>query len=203
MRMTRQQYIAIGAPLFLAAMMIPVFQLLAAQLGNTAGWYVGLLVYWIIWGALLPAWLIGYKRIRQMIQPQRLSLNIALILLIPLVMSLFSRFIAGSGYEKPNIWIFLMLLATAFGNGFFEEVLWRGVYTTLFRGRLFFSVIWPSLWFALWHYAPGSVHAGGNVLRLMLGAGFFGLYLSVLARETKTIWWSIVAHTCCGLIMVV
>lgn len=37
----------------------------------------------------------------------------------------------------------------------------------------------------------------------IIGAGFFGVYLSVLANKTQTVWWGIVAHTLGGMVMVV
>jgi len=100
------------------------------------------------------------------------------------------------------VWIFLLLLSTTFGNGFFEEVLWRGVYMKLFPGSLMFRIVWPSIWFALWHYAPGSVSSNGNIMALVIGAAFFGFYLSFLAKKTDTIWWCIVTHILGGIIMI-
>jgi membrane protease YdiL (CAAX protease family) len=97
----------------------------------------------------------------------------------------------------------LLLLTTNFGNGFFEELLWRGVYLDLFPKNLLFGMIWPSLWFALWHYAPGSINPDGNVLGLIIGSGIMGLYLSFLSRRTGTIWWTIIMHTIGGFIMIV
>ena len=112
------------------------------------------------------------------------------------------RFIPGMGYEKPGLWIFLLLVSTNLGNGFFEELLWRGVYMELFPDSTLFRIVWPSIWFALWHYVPGSVSPDGNVAGLMIGAGLFGFYLSFLAKKTGTIWWSIVAHAIGGFIMI-
>lgn len=63
-------------------------------------------------------------------------------------------------------------------------------------------VIWPSIMFAVFHYAPGSVSANANVIALIAGAGVFGFYLSYLANRTNTIWWGIVAHILGGFIMV-
>jgi membrane protease YdiL (CAAX protease family) len=93
-------------------------------------------------------------------------------------------------------------LSTPFCNGFFEEVLWRGVYVKLFPRSVFYGMLWPSFWFAIWHYAPGSIF-DGNVAGLMIGAGFMGLYLSYLTRKTNTLWWAIVVHTLGGVIMIV
>ena len=113
------------------------------------------------------------------------------------------RFIPGMEYEKSSGWIFLLLLSTNFGNGFFEEVLWRCTYMELFPDSIFFRIVWPSIWFALWHYVPGSVSLTGNAIGLMIGSGLMGFYLSFLAKKTGTIWWTIVAHAIGGFIMIV
>jgi len=111
-----------------------------------------------------------------------------------------ARIILG-GYEKESVWIALLIFSTPFGNGFFEEVLWRGVYARIFPDSLFLRMIWPSVWFALWHYVPGSVFSG-NPLGLMIGAGLMGLYLSYLTKKTNSVWWAIVFHTVGGFIMI-
>jgi membrane protease YdiL (CAAX protease family) len=105
-------------------------------------------------------------------------------------------------YDKPNLWTFLLLISTAFGNGFFEEVFWRGVYLSVFPDRPWIQILWSGIFFALWHYLPGSVSPDGNPLGLMIGSGMMGLYLGFLARKTGTIWWTIIMHTLGGLIMI-
>jgi membrane protease YdiL (CAAX protease family) len=117
-------------------------------------------------------------------------------------MAFIFKFVSGMEYEKASTWALLLLLSTAFGNGFFEEVLWRGVYMELFSNNIFYRMIWPSFCFAIWHYAPGSVSSSNNLIGLMVGAGLFGLYLSYLAKKTNTIWWSIVSHTLGGIIVI-
>jgi membrane protease YdiL (CAAX protease family) len=201
--MKTKQIIVLISPLVLIGMMYPVFQLFAGEFGETIGWYFGLISYWIIWGGIFPLMIIGKQGVIEIIRPQKLSLKIALLVLFPAIMTTLYRFVPGMGYEKPSIWVFLLLLSTAFGNGFFEELLWRGVYMKMFPNKLIFRIIWPSIWFALWHYAPGSIHSDGNVIALMVGAGIFGLYLSFLAKQTDTAWWSIVAHALSGIVMVV
>jgi hypothetical protein len=106
-------------------------------------------------------------------------------------------------YQKASLLTWLYLLSTPFGNGFFEEILWRGMYMELFPDRIFFRIIWPSIWFGIWHYAPGTATPGGNVMGLMIGSTLFGFYLSFLAKRTNTLWWTIVAHIVGGLIMVI
>jgi len=113
--------------------------------------------------------------------------------------------VPGMEYEKQSVWILLLLLSTSFGNGFFEEVLWRGVYFTLFPNSIFYRMIWPTIWFAIWHYVPGSVLHDNLIgqIGLTAGSGLMGLVLSYMTKQTNTLWWSILAHTIGGIIMVV
>lgn len=52
-------------------------------------------------------------------------------------MALIVKFIPGMEYKKASMWTWLLLLSTIFGNGFFEEILWRGVYMKLFADNIF------------------------------------------------------------------
>lgn len=201
--MSSKQKIAIIAPLILTAVMYPVFQLLSRALGETIGWYLGLAMYWLVWGGVFPWLMIGKTSIQTMIRPQKLTGGIFLLVLFPLLMAGIYRFATGMEYDKPTVWVFLLLVSTNLGNGFFEEVLWRGMYLELFPDSVFFRIVWPSIWFALWHYAPGSVSPTGNAIGLMIGSGMMGFYLSFLANKTGTIWWTMIAHMIGGFIMIV
>jgi membrane protease YdiL (CAAX protease family) len=202
MNINNKKKIAIVAPLVLIAMMYPIFQFLAGMYGERIGWYLGLVLYWLIWGGAFSWSMIGKESILRIIRPQKFTLRILLLILFPLLMAALYKYIPGMDYEKPSVWIFLLLVSTNFGNGFFEELLWRGVYMSLFPDSLIFRIIWPSIWFALWHYVPGSVIANGNVIGLIIGSGLMGLYLSFLAKKTGTIWWTILTHTIGGFIMI-
>jgi membrane protease YdiL (CAAX protease family) len=201
--LNHRQKIALVAPPILMGMMYPIFHLLSGLFEERIGWYVGLLLYWLIWGEAFSRLMIGRESIRSIIRPQKPNVKVLLMVLFPLLMAALYRFIPGMEYEKPSRWILLLLLSSCFGNGFFEELLWRGLYLCLFPDSILFKMVWPSIWFALWHYVPGSVSSGGNVLGLMIGSGLMGFYLSFLAHKTGTIWWAIVAHTLGGIIMVV
>jgi len=199
--MNLKQKIAIVTPPVLVAFMYPIFHSLAAVMNDRVAWYLGLAIYWIIWGAVFPLLIIGKEAIKTLIRPRKPDKKILLFVAIPLLGAVAGRLILG-GYEKESVWIALLLFSTPFGNGFFEEVLWRGVYVNLFPDHLFYRMIWPSVWFALWHYVPGSV-SSGNPAGLMIGAGVMGLYLSYLAKKRNTVWWGIVVHIVGGFIMVV
>jgi membrane protease YdiL (CAAX protease family) len=199
-----RQILAIFLPIGLAGVMIPAFRALAGVFENaTIGWYLGLVVYWLTWCTIVPLGLIGKTRLLTMIRPRRPSVTTALLVLFPAGMAALTKLLTGMGYQKQELWIWLLYISTAFGNGFFEELLWRGVYMELFPTRNFYRIIWPSIWFALWHYAPGSVSANSNPLALIIGAGLFGFFLSILAKRTGTIWWGILAHALSGIVMII
>ena len=197
-----KQKIAIIAPLILITTMYPTFQYLSGTLGERLGWYLGLVLYWIIWCGAFSWWMIGTKNMRRITQPRRLTPQIFLLVLFPLLMATLYKFIPGMDYEKQSVWIFLLLLTSPIANGFFEELLWRGVYMSHFPDSIVFRIIWPSVWFAIWHYAPGSISSNGNVIGLIVGSGLMGLYLAFLARKTDTIWWGILVHTIGGFIII-
>jgi membrane protease YdiL (CAAX protease family) len=96
----------------------------------------------------------------------------------------------------------ILYVSTAFGNGLFEELLWRGVYMELFPHSIPLRFVVPTIAFALWHYAPGAASANENVWGLIIGAAALGVVQSLLAKQTDSVWWPIVAHTIGGLIMV-
>ncbi len=200
--MNRKQIIASIAPLILVATMIPAFRLLAGVMNARLAWYIGLKIYWIIWGITFPLYIIGWENIKVLLRPQRPNTLAIIFVSIPLIISIIGRFTLGMAYESDNIWILLLFIATCIGNGFFEEVLWRGVYLKVFPNSITFRMIWPSLCFAAWHYAPGSI-LSSNPLSLIIGAGVLGLYLSYVSRKTNTIFWSIITHILIGLVQVI
>jgi len=202
--LNKKQIYAICAPFVLLVAMYLVFQLLprAFQADWRMGWYFGLVTYWLIWGAAFPWLMLGKESIKRIIQPKKLTAKIFFLVLFPLFLAALYKFVPDMAYEKPSAWLFALILSTCFGNGIFEELLWRGVYMKLFPKRILFGVIWPSIFFALWHYIPGSVNPNGNVAGLIIGSGLMGFYLGFLARYTRTIWWTILMHTLGGIIMV-
>jgi len=96
----------------------------------------------------------------------------------------------------------MLCVSTAFGNGLFEELLWRGVYMELFPRSIPLRFVWPTVAFALWHVAPGSVSGNANVWGFIAGAAALGVAQSLLAKRTGGVFWPIVAHAVGGLIMV-
>jgi len=140
---------------------------------------------------------LGKKEFRTLFANKRLDLLGLLFLLFPPIIVFIGRFIMA--YDQVEILGRIILVFHAFGNGVLEEILWRGVYIKLFPDNKVWGVLWPSLWFGIWHLAPGSVSVVFSPWTLMAGAIVFGLSWSMLAMRTKTIRWSIISHTLTGL----
>ena len=178
--MERKQVLVVFVPIVIIVVMYPIFHFLSAVFHHNwrIGWLLGLAIYWVIWGLIFSLFIIGRENIRRLITPQKPTMPIIVLVLFPLVMTALFKFIPGGmAYEKPNALIILLLISSAFGNGIFEEILWRGVYMKLFPQNLLLRIVWPSIWFGLWHYVPGSVNPeSGHVVGLIIGALFLGFY---------------------------
>ena len=202
--MSTKQIVALVAPLVLVGTMIPVFRALAKAMTASwrLAWYLGLVLYWLTWCGILPLLLVGRTGLANMIRPQRLTISRGILALVPVIGASLYRLVPGMYYEKPSLAMSLLILSTCLGNGFFEELLWRGMYLHLFPKSLLLGVVWPTIWFGLWHYAPGAINPDGNPLGLMIGSAMMGGYLGFLSRQTGTIWWCILGHTLGGVIMI-
>jgi len=199
----KKRIVAVLVPPILIASMYPVFYFLVEALAvERLAWYLGLATYWLIWGAVFPLVIIGKDNIKTLLRPQKLNKKVLLLVAIPLLGAVGARLVPGmAGYEKTSLWILILIFSTTVGNGFFEEVLWRGVYVTLFPDNIFYRMIWPGIWFGLWHFVPVSL-LGGNPLGMMIGSTAMGLYLSYLTKKTGTLQWAILTHFLGGIIMV-
>ena len=204
--MNRQKAFALFSSVLAPVTMYPVFRVLSAVFQDNwrIGWILGLMIYWLLWGMVYPISVAGRESIRAMIKPQKPDITLILLVLFPLIMAVVFKYIPGGmHYDKPDKWILMLLIFSAFGNGFFEEIFWRGVYMQLFPRNIFYRIVWPSIWFGLWHYVPGSLNPSeGHVMGLMIGALFLGFYSGFLAWKTNSLWWSILTHVVGGLIIV-
>lgn len=98
--LSKKQIVAIVAPIFLTLSMYVVFQFFSSIMGDLFGWYCGLILYWITWGALFPLWMLGKTNILKMIRPQRINLQILLLVSFPLLMASMSKLIPELGTRR-------------------------------------------------------------------------------------------------------
>jgi len=191
----------IVAPPILFSFMFLIYSVFGVIFGSEIGWYLGLSVYWILCGLLFSAWLVGFKNIKKVISPRRLKLKLIPFIIFPMMMALLFSYISGIDYKQANQWALVFFVLTVFGNGIFEEILWRGAYMELYPNNNFLRIIYSTIWYALFHFASGSLSSNSNVLGLVIGSSFFGIYLALLAKWTDSIWWAIICHILGGFVM--
>jgi membrane protease YdiL (CAAX protease family) len=202
----RHHRIAIVAAPAVLAVMYPVFRLTGYMFGGRVdgylAWAAGLAVYWLLWGTAFPLWALGWPTIRKLLRPSRADRLTMVLVAVPAAIVAIDRLAVGAAtYQRSSQVVLLLLTVTAFGNGFFEELLWRGVYLRLFVDRPCYRVVWPSVWFGLWHVAPVTSRHG-PVLAYVVGATLLALYLALIAGRTGGVFWPIVAHTGAALVAI-
>ena len=74
--MHKKQIIVLVIPPVLTAFMYPIFSSLAGALVNDRiAWYLGLIIYWLVWGLAFSLIIIGKKDIIALIRPQKTNEN--------------------------------------------------------------------------------------------------------------------------------
>ena len=140
---------------------IMVFHYASIYLGTKAGYFTGFLFYWLFWCLTVPLIVIGWTEIKSFFLriPRRIS-EFSWIEIIMLVTPL----ILGYGYAFPkalrsaNLLIIVFFILFAIKNALFEEILWRATFIKYFGGNLLMSLIYPTIGFGLWHYAPQTIY---------------------------------------------
>jgi hypothetical protein len=164
-------------------------------------WYLGILVYWSVWCLAFPIALVGLPDVLNTFEIKPIDISSILILLVPIVITFLGRFILK--FEKPMVAKDqIILMTTSLLMGVFEEVLWRGTFLSVFPSMLLFGFVWPTVWFAIWHLAPGSF----SILdkwSLALGALVFGTCWGFVAIRTNTIFWTMLSHVLVGWVRVI
>ena len=105
--MSHKQVFAILTPPVLVAVMILVLRLLVnhIQFNWRVGWALGLAFYWLTWCGIGSWLLIGRESILRLVLPQKLTLQISVLVLIPITLAGLYRLVSGMSYEKHTLWI--------------------------------------------------------------------------------------------------
>jgi membrane protease YdiL (CAAX protease family) len=188
------------APWLLIASTTVVFRRLAAHLGPKRGYFGGFIFYWIFWCLLLPVWVLGPRRLSALFRAgversRRPNRSDLLLLAVPPAVGYsmaFPRAIARADKK-----IVLTSFVQALVNASAEELLWRGTYQAVFPKSLALGYLYPTLGFAVWHYAPQVVFPSrypGGATSFVASAGLFGLMWGRVSSRNGTIGWSTISH---------
>lgn len=188
------------APVILLGSTTIVFRRLAFHFGSKRGYFGGFLFYWLFWCVLLPLWVLGPRRLRDMIRvtgPQASGLTHLdlLLLAVPPIVGYSLAF--PRALAQANKKIVLASGALALANATAEEVLWRGTYTAIFPNRFVLGYLYPTVGFALSHYAPQTVFPSrypGGASSFVASAGLFGLLWGRVAFRSGSVGWTVLSH---------
>lgn len=161
--------VALALPVAVPLAMIASFHITRDRLGDQWGYVAGFGAYWATCAGLSVA-LLGRSRVRHLFRDahSRVGRPVALglaLLAWPAVGAITTRFIPEIGSATPAM--LGTILGVAVANAFLEEILWRGVYITLWPRNLWLGWLWPAIGFAAWHFAPQVIHPSS------MGAGVF------------------------------
>jgi len=195
-----KQKIAILLSPLLFFIMFAVYQGFAIVLGKNLGWYAGFAIYWPFFCVIIPLLLVGSGQIIERYNLFKINPKYLLVYLFPVFITLIGGLFMSTA--DRDIAGLIAWLGMSVGNGVFEEILWRGIYPTLFPNNKLFGFVWPAIWFSIWHFAPGSLSQNFQPLTLVSGALMLGIFFGWGAFKTKSLFWASIGHTFSGLLQI-
>lgn len=192
--------LALLVPIVLLGSMYWLFQALTHRYGYPLGYLLGFASYWLFWCTFVPFLLLGgTKTIISLFHPfpafSDLTWKTHLALWWPVCFPLFFIFIPK--VMKASLPVLAISLLLGIIIGLTEEILWRGVYMSLFPGNVWLNLIYPSIMFGLWHLAPQSVVVNrmpGGAFSFVLYATLLGVTYAISVNQTKSIAWGTISH---------
>jgi hypothetical protein len=200
--MKRQSIFMVFLPLLLLVSELLAFSLAACELGNEAGYLLGFGFYWLVWCLLVPRWLLGKTEFSTILHDRAPLFRRAnwLAALLWLVVTLTAVFMYVANFLRAPVMLILAAIPLATVNGFSEEILWRGLYVRLFPRNPWMGFLYPSLGFAVWHFAPQSVLSAENTAGFVLSTLFLGLANGFIAYRTGSAKWTAISHSLSGIL---
>ena len=192
--------VVLATPFLLLGSTHLTFNLFARLFGPRLGYFLGFVFYWVVWCFLVPWWVLGTSGLLAVFRhgPHPFGRPLwlgAMLIAAPLVLGYgyaFPRAVRGT---TPSVVVASFALAAV--NSTLEELLWRGVYVSIFPNSLMLGVVYPALGFGLWHLAPQVVsrnrHPGGK-WSLVAVSAVLGLAWGWVAFSAASILATSVSH---------
>ncbi len=192
-------------PIILIGLEAIIFYLGAIWFGPDWGYLIGFLFYDVIFCVTVPWILIGNKKFASIFQQENRLFQkknwyvIILIFVIPVIAIIMYWDTIITYFDNPWLLIVIAIPVTIIQSSC-EEILWRGVYSQIFRTNIFWGFIFPTLSFAVWHFCPQIIYPSGNYWQLVVSSLFLGLPFGLIAYKTKSANWTILLHSIIGII---
>lgn len=193
--------ILLAVPPALLFCMTAVFSQLENLLGRERGYLLGFGIYWLVWCLAVPLLLLGGKGFVSMFEQStplfsRSSILASIVfVLVPAVAVLMY----GREFVNSPLRLIAAAVPSAVLNGFCEEVLWRGLFVSVFPDNAWLAVVYPAAGFALWHLAPQQVISSGSKAGFILSTFVLGLAYGLIAYQTGSPFWPSVSHSASGI----
>jgi hypothetical protein len=189
-------------PLLLLLVMAGIFALSARWLGAEAGYLLGFAFYWLFWCQLVPRWLLNKAEFATILRDRAPLFCRAnrLAALLWLTVTLVSVFMYAGDFLRAPLTLILLAAPLATLNSFREEILWRGLYVRQFPQNPWMAILYPSLGFALWHFAPQVIYPAENVPGFVLSNFFLALPYRYIAWRTGSAKWTVISHSLSGIL---
>ena len=193
---------ALAIPFLLLPSTALVFWLAVQFVGREGGYLIGFGFYWLFWCLLVPWLLLGESGFASLLtdHTQLFTRHNWLAALLWLVVTVVTVFMYGQDFVHASLVLILVAIPLAIVNGVCEEMLWRGLYVRLFSNRPWLGVVYPSVGFALWHFAPQIALPDENGIGFVVSTLFLGLAYGYIAYRTGSAKWTAISHSLNGIL---
>lgn len=178
-----------------------VFKSASKTLGQEMGYLIGFGFYWIFWCLAIP-WLLMGNGLTSLLTNHAPLFRPPnwLAALVWIIITLVTLVMYGKSFIKAPLTLILFAIPLATINGICEEILWRGLYVSIFPENFWLAILYPSIGFALWHLVPLSIFSDGNKWKFILSTFFLGLAYGFIAYKTDSVLWTAVSHSLGGIL---
>ncbi|MBN1667888.1 MAG: CPBP family intramembrane metalloprotease [Anaerolineales bacterium] len=193
---------ALAIPFLLLPSTALVFWLAVQFVGREGGYLIGFGFYWLFWCLLVPWLLLGESGFTSLLtdHTQLFTRHNWLAALLWLVVTVVTVFMYGQDFVHALLVLILVAIPLAIVNGVCEEMLWRGLYVHLFSNRPWLGIVYPSIGFALWHFAPQIALPDENGIEFVISTLFLGLAYGYIAYRTGSAKWTAISHSLNGIL---
>jgi uncharacterized protein len=198
--LTATQATVLGTPAALIAFMYLAFQSFTNMFGFPLGYLVAFGTYWLGWCIAVPFAVLGRRRVVRMFTGgpslKAMDATTHAFLWWPIVFPLAFSFVPR--VAMLTLPILLVSVCLGIVTGVTEELLWRGMYVTVFPGNIWLNTAFPSIAFGVWHLCPlaslPSRYPGGTASFVTYSMAL-GLSYAFYARRTQSVRWCAVSHS--------
>ena len=193
-RLERRRRALLAAPVLAPVSMAGAFAVLRRLLGHRRAYNAGFALYWAGWCVGFPLWVLGPRRLLQLLREGARPSTAELALLALPVAGAAATELAPSR-RAVDAKVATVMVATAGVNATGEELLWRGTYLDVFPDDAWRAVGWPLVGFTLWHLAPQLIlPPRRGRAQFLVGAGLVGATSARVAWTTRGLRWTLAAH---------